>query len=88
MDLSYILGGESIKTKEIIKNKLEFLITDYDYDFDYNSNGKEVWCKHTNKYGNINWYSYEQFGEYELSIVENGKGKKYWILLDLMKVSF
>ena len=65
-----------MKTKEIIKNKLEFLITDYDFDFDYNSNGKEVWCKFTNKYGSINWYSYEQFGEYELSIVENGKGKK------------
>ena len=43
-----------------------------------------MWCKFTNKYGSINWYSYEQFGEYELSIVENGKGKKYWILLDSM----
>lgn len=73
-----------MKTEKIIKNKLGFLITDYNFNFDYNSNGKEVWCRFTNKYGSINWYSYEQFGEYELSILENGKGKK---ILDSFKVN-
>ena len=65
-----------MKTEKIIKNELGFLITDYGFSFDYKSNGKETWCKFTNKHGSINWYSYEQFGEYELSIVENGKERK------------
>lgn len=65
-----------MKTDEIIKNKLGFLITDYGFNFDYKSNGKEIWCRFTNKYGSIDWYSYQQFGEYELSIAENGRGKK------------
>lgn len=65
-----------MKTEGIIKNKLGFLITDYDFDFDYNSNGKEEWFRFNNKYGSISWYSYEQFGEFELSIIENGKERK------------
>ncbi len=65
-----------MKTEEIIKNKLGFLINEYGFDINYNSNGKEIWCRFTNEYGSLNWYSYEQFGEYELSIVENGKGRK------------
>ena len=72
-----------MKTEEIIKNELGFLIANYNFNFDYNSNGKEIWCRFTNKYGSVNWYSYQQFGEYELSIVVNGKGRE--ILDSFMK---
>ncbi len=65
-----------MKIEEIIKNELGFLMTDYGFNFDYKSNGKEIWCSFTNKYGSVDWYSYQQFGEFELSIVENGRGKK------------
>ena len=65
-----------MKTEEIIKKELGFLITDYGFIFNYQSNGKEIWCSFTNKYGSVDWYSYQQFGEYELSIVENGREKK------------
>ena len=65
-----------MKTEEIIKNELGFLITDYGFNFDYNSNGKEIWCKLTNKYGSVSWYCYQQFDEYELSIIVNGRGRE------------
>lgn len=72
-----------MKIEEIIKNELGFLVTDYGFNFDYKSNGKEIWCRFTNKYGSVDWYSYQQFGEFELSIVVNGRGKK--ILDSFMK---
>ena len=65
-----------MNTIDIIKNNLEFLMVDYGFSFDYKSNGKEIWCCFTNKFGSINWYSYEQFGEYSLSIIVNGCGRK------------
>ena len=68
-----------MKTVDIIKNKLMFLTDIYGFSFSSNSNGKQLWCYFKNSYGSINWYSYEQFGEYELSVVIYGKDK---IILD------
>lgn len=62
---------------EIICNNLDFLIDDYGFVFKYNTNGYEDWCYLSNRFGSINWYSWEQFGEYELTITINGREKLF-----------
>ncbi len=68
-----------MKTVDIIKNKLMFLTDLYGFSFSSTTNGKQLWCFFKNPYGSINWYAYEQLGEYELSIDIYGKDK---IILD------
>lgn len=65
-------------TEEVIKKELGFLIEEYGFNFSYRSDGKRVWCTLANQYGSVNWYSFEEFDEYELSITGD-KGK---IVLD------
>lgn len=70
-------------TEEIIKDNIGFLINEYNFVFTSNSNGKKEWFYFSNNYGSINYYIFEQTGEYELSITINGKGK---IVLDSFKI--
>ena len=67
-----------MNTEAIIKKELGFLIEEYGFNFSYRSDGKQVWCTLANQYGSVNWYSFEEFDEYELSVVGD-KGK---IVLD------
>ena len=70
-------------TEEIIKTKLGFLISDYGFEFSSNSDGMRYWCKFTNNYGSLNWYTFEQFEEYKLYIEINGKGEQIKFLFHL-----
>ena len=65
--------GENMLTENVIKNNLDFLINDYGFKFYYYSNGKQYWCNLTNAYGSVNYYSFSEFGEFELSITIKGK---------------
>lgn len=51
-----------MKTEDIIKSKLFFLIENYDFHYFYNEvNGSHYYFK--NLYGEIEFYQWEQFGE-------------------------
>ena len=73
-----------MKTEDIIKNNLGFLINDYEFKLSFHSNGKQEWCKLTNAYGSINYYSFDEFGEFELSIII--KGKKMIVLDSFLEI--
>ena len=68
-----------MSTEEIICSNLDFLVKNYGFIFKSNTNGKQTWCYLSNDHGSVNWYSWDQFGEYELSLDIYGREK---VILD------
>lgn len=58
--------------KEIIEEALSFLVTNFRFIFEYKtSNRNEEFYSYKNRYGSLNYYQSQEFGDYRFSVMNS-----------------